>query len=748
MDLKESFIKCGAKRCELKFESLEESNFMRSTKDINFLKEVFLDVFDIRRHEEKYTLAKRRLVLKNRYPSVSVNTSNVLVNFEKIYDNEIVENIKNLAIEDINRKDIEDSEKIELLNKEILGNVFSSHDLLTLEKQLFLESKLTSVDYQTELKVIKLVWYKIGNAFYYRKEENELKTLFNCCFDLYLCNTDKKYEPNESTKMIIAAAKNLRRHFNFEIKIENGDIELPLDTCKTIHFGLEKMLKRIGAKEVLETLFYRYLIPQYDDKFDRFLIHRNKTLYGKSSKGIPYNYIINLAAKNLLLNESSILSSKVPDEIKQNEVNELISLAADYLEVFNVQDKYVYSDASIDIRTLPNYIFNNIVYEKFCFPFQYSSDFIDLIIRELYKSYYEELNNKPCSYKKFIKLVHTILTYKEISLITLSEINRKTAIKKTEISEILEFLAQPMVNVNAEYDNYNSKTSIRNFPLMKIDDESYLILSSPISGYSICEVLYKKIISERGKSFNRELGYAFEKLAKKILWNKGFSFCSGIYYNENNEEAGECDIVLETDKKILFIEIKKTPLPINFENCDDLEVYRSLGEGMLYAQKQILNHRLHLKKFGKLELFDKENEICCWQNIETNQRQIYGISVCLPEYNFFTTKNLSKTLTESLVYMNYSTNDPNKNERLKNLNKLAKDFRELINEYTNGIKISSHELLFNVSFRSFQQFYLALKESSSVEDFIEYLTCDNNMMIGSLDFYAQLNWKMSLKQNM
>lgn len=78
-------------------------------------------------------------------------------------------------------------------------------------------------------------------------------------------------------------------------------------------------------------------------------------------------------------------------------------------------------------------------------------------------------------------------------------------------------------------------------------------------------------------------------MIKSSLDNKKYPYHCGNY-RINKSQTNECDLVIENNKQILFLEIKNRHLPETFEQGDDVSTLHCLAEGMIKAQIQCLKH--------------------------------------------------------------------------------------------------------------------------------------------------------------
>ena len=192
-------------------------------------------------------------------------------------------------------------------------------------------------------------------------------------------------------------------------------------------------------------------------------------------------------------------------------------------------------------------------------------------------------------------------------------------------------------------------------------------------------------------------------------------------------------MVIEITDEIVFIEIKNQPLPETFEQGDDVETLRCLGEGMIKAQMQCFKHIRQLKRKGYIIL---ENENQPSYELKLNNRKIICISICSQEYLFLTNKIFSEYFLESLLFATYHANDPNKENRLEKLNLLREKLATLISDIY--VQTKARRVFFDTLFRSAQQISTIINASDTLEDFIDNLTTPIYIVDGTNDVYCQL----------
>ena len=186
----------------------------------------------------------------------------------------------------------------------------------------------------------------------------------------------------------------------------------------------------------------------------------------------------------------------------------------------------------------------------------------------------------------------------------------------------------------------------------------------------------------------------------------------------------------------MFLEIKKCPLPGSYEQGDDVKVLQALGDGMLYAQEQILWHKLRLKEKGVLELYDaNENRL---PDFSPGRKTVLAVSICMPEYDFLTDRNATEMFLESTLLVTYHAVDPKREDLLKKLNKRAQSIQTVAGRLFDGKQFDVRDVFFASQFRSLQQIWTMLQFCETVEEFLDM--CNQQLLVitGAEDVYAEI----------
>ncbi len=671
------------------------------------------------------------------------------------YDKVLLEDIRQLTILEHHPKDYEKfsseekrthNEKIYAMNSKIKSEeVFTGHNILELAHQFYYEQHLLDSSNELYYKIIHNFWCHIGNANYYSVDKKAMKKFFEIGFDLYLITNTKCPDITEFMDKTISAIKHFNLKHNEDYNIKNGSISITENAENKIHHQLEQLISKVGGRTVLKLLFENEFQPKHNKQFDRYMITKNKQLSLKTSQTpIPYNYLINICLKHLDKDFSPILTPSI-----ENDYYKLIEDGIKFIDLLEIYSSNPMSETQVDSLGLVDFMVDNTIFENLCIPNQYSKQFLDSILCKIYLPSY--INNEKCPklYKtnSFLRLISAVLSEKPCSILNAKKLATNVRVKSSTVKEFLEHFSVNLEESNAEFDNmFHSTTSIHK-PLIKLNEQDFFFLSTQFSGYAFCNNIQDVI---KSRDFRRDLGLKLEDFVKNILCKKNYSYKFGYYAPKDQLNKGECDLILEDEKRILFIELKNCGLPYEFENTDIVTILRCLGEGMLKAQKQILHHKLHLiKNNQKMMLYKDVNDKTHYSVLDNSgNKRIYSISICASEYAFFTSGIIAKRLTENMPNMTFHACDEKREKELCNLNKLSGQIRTLVEDYSQYKKdLSSDDLFFCSTFKTLQQFYYALKLSNNITEFIDYLTFDISIIFPFFDYYANLLSKINMEKS-
>lgn len=578
----------------------------------------------------------------------------------------------------------------------------------------------------------------VGSKYRFPNDENSVRQLAECTVDLWLVS--KRYREGQlgdRLPEIAAAAGRLSRLSGQPVVVENGKIVPSSEFLAPIHAELERRMELAGGIPFLKRLFRETLFPRFDGEMGRYMIHRqSRSDYSPNEKPVlevPFGYLFQLAVKHLFPPAPDIR----PRTGKGYEA--LIALAMDVLLIHDVSSSYSISHVFVTIEELPEYISKNSALDVLCLPPQYAPEF-SLMVLDMYEQKRRELLPELSGLKE---VARACLELPCCALFSSQMVAERTGLPLNQVQYILSLFSLPWDQVNREFRLPIAPVNQWDWPLIRAPGSNRFFLLSPhFSGYVFCQRLEALLILQK-PVVQKHLGDDVEGLVKQMLADIPH-YHNGYYEEREPGKKGkksriEFDFILEDDKNILFLEVKKHALGGGFQQASDIDIFSDLTRGMLKAQVQAYRHRLALTAKGTLPLYRGAADKHPYATLELKDRHIHTMSICLPEYAFFTQAFLTEKLVQALLVGSFRASNPAYDHKLNELNELAKKFQKLCGSRLTEETVGLRSFIRRSYFRSLQQLWM-VRRICPKEHTIDRLTWDRSIMLSPLDFYAGLKY--------
>jgi Holliday junction resolvase-like predicted endonuclease len=241
------------------------------------------------------------------------------------------------------------------------------------------------------------------------------------------------------------------------------------------------------------------------------------------------------------------------------------------------------------------------------------------------------------------------------------------------------------------------------------------------------------------KDFDGRLGSPIEAFLREELLAHGIPSFTGTYVIDN--EDGECDIVVETDKVVIFLEIKKKPLTRRAQAGSDAHVLLDLANSLLAAQVQAGWHEARLIKQGFIELSHAGSKT----RLELNGRGVERIAVSLMQFGGFQDRVLLKQFLEATMSASFGVNDFAMQKAFVKFNALLDELRRQLKVLHPG-ETDMDRPFFHCWFLSLPQLLVLLDGVQDAEEFREALWKTRHLVTGSADFYYDIAYMRRAQQ--
>lgn len=621
---------------------------------------------------------------------------------------------------------------------------FSKNNLHKLRRQLLLKHFVEDKPLYPYFDVLETLNAYIQNGSKMKPfDDEEWKEIIQIAIDLSNVN-GHKWAENPQFYVREYNEGNSARYLQekgFKLNVNNCQIDLDEKEYFRLAEEIENRVVCLGGYNVAEYIF-GLIKPKFNKHQQRYNVIRQRqhVLPDKPNPTpqIPYSYLLNLCVKHFArYNHKNIVNY-------ETKLNELLKLTISFISVLGIQDYSIYADMFIENEDFVNYVYHNILFDSIIGIKQFNPLYISNLIAGMLSPFFEEEYIKNDFKLEIIQLAQIVdfILNKESekqTFITVAaqEIQKKfPKIQKKTIDNILHlFCHKGHINTG-----YNHPLSIHDFgkkPLIRRKKEEYFLIDRTwcaISFYdAICDQLRKLI----GKSFDEKLGYQLEKYIKDLLSEKGINYNSGFY--DDNEE---CDLIIETDTKIIFMEIKKKPLTRKASVGDGVKLFQDITKSLLSSQIQLGKHELKLvsdKEIVLRKFRDKKKSKSYPEDIISyKNRMIERISVNAWDYGFLNHRIVTQNVLQFLTYLELHATEPHNNTEL---NELRKSKNILLKQYEALKLAKKHEDLrstyFDCLFLSLQQLIMILNDSQSKDEFINNLFINKYLTMSTNDFYFE-----------
>lgn len=605
------------------------------------------------------------------------------------------------------KKDIQTGQmsEMELDRRMDDGELFSGRLFVRLARHFILEEQVEGKERSRHIALMQTMHTFLGSLYYYKADMEVMQKL---------CRLGRQYperylEPMRQDvflKRYIDAALYLKEK-GFDIRIEAGEVYFDEQLGQELFTMLDRKIATVGGNYVLEKVFMEHIGQKYIPDFDRFILSRNVD----KEKNIPLNLLINLAAKHLKAYEV-----RKESESREKELREIFRLAEAWLEISGVQGESGMEYSMMKLKSFPLYLKNELIFDKMCIPMQYCKRFVLLALDYLIKPWFDAYSGREYSYREYWKAADYVLDLKLMGgYIDIDDMKKRTGISRSRLLKILTDVSWEAREVNAAFNSLESPMNLQRKPLIRFPMDTWFFIDQHFCGMGFYHTAYE-LIKGNLVTLDRLQGPVVENMLIDEMKAKHYHCMYGKYPAKNGINNDECDLVL-LGKKMNFFEIKKRLSVDEFDAIDDVSLLRSLGLGMVKAQKQCFGHERYLKKNSTMTLEGEDKSFTL--TYDSEKMPSYKISVCLSEYSFLTSKSFSMALMEILLLGDFTAVDTSRQYELETINEIAGKLRTLAAEISSDDRKDARSLAFCSLFCSMQQVLTAVWCCETEEEFLD-----------------------------
>jgi len=258
---------------------------------------------------------------------------------------------------------------------------------------------------------------------------------------------------------------------------------------------------------------------------------------------------------------------------------------------------------------------------------------------------------------------------------------------------------------------------------------------------ALFELLNRRVYPSKKNDFvSGKLGASFENLVYERLALSNIAFSEGEY------EGGECDLVIESQKAVVLVELKRKVLTRQAKSGVDINLLLDIAESIFDAQFQLGRTHLLLKKHGYIDLKDRNGKRI---KVNLNGREIERIALSSFEFGGFHDRTIVEQILRAFSTHSYSTTSEEQHlkSKFEKFNLKQSEWNKQIEELTSVDTFFAHRPFWNCSFLSYFHLITVLDDSTDNESFYANLFSTKYVTTGTFDFYCEYERRKLAKKN-
>lgn len=530
-------------------------------------------------------------------------------------------------------------------------------------------------------------------------------------------------------------------HFNFSrscanlikkgYKIIEKDDAFFIDSQydEAITHELDRLAISVGGCNILYAVF-NSISSTYDEDQKRFHVVRNLSIgIDMPKQQIPWAHLIALGVKH---------SNEMGDDFREENFVTLVELLKDLITTFELQDYSPYESWYIDPHGLIPFLTDEILYDNFyCIPQSSEQYAVELLRFIISSDEFKGIQSHSYTIQKIFSSGLAILNKtddKQITDLSILEIHGILKISKAKaILLVNTILANISPNRDLGFPPKSTKTD-HSFNQLIPFNSGYLLLPRSLSSLAFINTTLNAIIAPDGKRNDNNdatLGTVIERFVKHKLDIHDIEYRSGEFISKYGTISGECDIVIETEDAIIFIEIKKKGMTRLSMSGVDYSILSDLGSGLIHATAQCFKAERILK-------CDDELLINGSAPLKYKSQRIFKIALTLNDYGSFQDRMTIRTILANSLNMTFEGRD-------KKINKKLEDWKEHLSEISEHIgKLKEvgklpREPFHDLFFMSIPQLTLILEKMQSSAGVVSALRTLASLSYSTRDFYKEFS---------
>lgn len=449
---------------------------------------------------------------------------------------------------------------------------------------------------------------------------------------------------NQRISAVAAAGARLRER-GFQIRVEGSCFVFAEGEMERATEQILSTLARCGQVGALGNLF-RILRETDRSAFGVYLPVREYNL-DRREGSYPFGFLVNLAvrapAEGIGLEDGSPLW------------REALNLARDMVGVLDLEPYHAFEIIDPSPLRIEEKLRELALYDHLFSLRQWPLDLAPLILREFFADDFRDEMQSSLGWHvgNMISLLEALSHFatRDPNVITRAAL-ATGGIEADLLQRMLQFFVHSEGTVNAAYNHplaaQNADMQFK--PLVEIGSRRYLVPAASLIGPAFYEATMNALRPIIGLDRANDLtGVGTERVVAALLRRAGLNVTvAGAHYDLGSGDDGECDLVVETENRILLIECKAKPLTRGSMAGVLGDALLDFAGGTFAAQTQALRHERILRTRDRID-FDDGNP-----SLERRGREITRLSVTLLDHGALQDRMVLVNFYEALLRMGVS----------------------------------------------------------------------------------------------
>jgi hypothetical protein len=465
---------------------------------------------------------------------------------------------------------------------------------------------------------------------------------------------------------VAEAAVSLSRR-GFMIEVANGELALTHDALLRATSLVQKDLDELGFWTSSAMIFH--LMRQFG------LFHGGQYLpsrvYGLEARqpSLPLNFLFNLAAR-------SPVPQALPKDAPQI-FQRAATLAREIAAVIDVEPYSMFEGMNTGPRDMEVFLREMALYDHLFTFRQWPPEHTRFLLKTFFGTDLNELmkNNLGWDIESVLVLYEycSVICKSDPAAISTGTL-QKSELQLDVLNALLPHFAHPLGKVNSEYTSPAQANNINLLfkPLVQVDRDTYMIPALSVASYSFFEAALMPLYTQKWISKGKRdafIGGGTERTVNALFSRGGIlpTFVAAKY--TINKEDGECDLVLEDDDTVVFVEFKSKPLTRDAMAGISGGALLDFAGGLLESQIQTMRHERILRSNGSMQFEDGSV-------LELHGRKVRRMSITLMDLGAIQDRSTFFNLYQSLPISQVSAQPGySKASQVEDLNVALQEFR-------------------------------------------------------------------------